>query len=67
MSPPAVTFNVPLTVEAARSSALASVRATLLPLAMPTAPKLLPALFKVMLLAAPAPRVVVPVTAIAPL
>ncbi len=65
-TPLVVTFKVPLTVEAARFSALASVRATLLPLVMPTVPKLFAALFKVMLLAAPAVRVVVPVTVRAP-
>ena len=58
---------MPETVEAPRSSALASRRLTLLPLVTATMLKLLAALFKVMLLAAPATKVVVPVTASAPL
>src|SRR5437016_2045469 len=67
ISPPAVTLNVPLTVEAARSSAFASVKATLLPLVIPTVVKLLPALLSVMLFPAPAASVVVPATVSAPL
>src|SRR5207344_1988990 len=66
-APLVVTPRVPDTVEAARSSALASRRLTLLPLVMPTVLKLFPALFKVMLLAAPAARVVAPTTLTAPL
>ena len=57
-----VTPKVPLTVDAARSRALASVSSTLLPVVMPTVLKLFAALLRVMLLAAPAARVVVPVT-----
>ncbi len=49
-----VTPKVPLIVEAARSNALASVSSTLLPLVIPTVLKLFAALFRVMLLAAPA-------------
>ncbi len=59
---------MPLTVEAPRIKALASARLTLLPLVMLTAPvKLLAALLKVMSLAAPAAKVVTPVTASTPL
>ena len=61
-APLVVTPKVPLTVDAARSRALASVSSTLLPLVMPTVLKLFAALLRVMLLAAPAARVVVPVT-----
>ncbi len=65
-APLVVTFNVPLTAEAARSSALLSTSVTLLPVAIPTVLKLLPALLRVMLLAAPAASVVVPVTVSGP-
>ncbi len=66
-APLVVTPKVPETVEAARSRALASVSATLLPLVIPTVLKLFAALFKVMLFAAPAFNVVMPVTVTAPL
>ena len=66
-APLVVTPKVPETVEAARSRALASVSATLLPLVMPTVLKLLPALLRVMLLAAPAFTVVAPATVSGPL
>ena len=56
--PPLVTVTFPLTVEAARFSALVSLSVTLFPLVMPTMLKLLAALFKVMSLAAPAASVV---------
>ncbi len=62
-----VKARLPLTVEAPRSRALASVSVTLLPLVIPTVLKLFPALLRVMLLAAPAASVVTPVTARAPL
>ncbi len=65
-APPVVTPRVPETVEAPRIRALVSVNATLFPLVMPTVLKLL-ALSRVMLLAAPAASVVVPVTISAPL
>ncbi len=65
-TPPLVTPNVPLTVDAPKISELISVRATLLPLVTPTVPKSFAALFKAMLLAAPAVRVVVPVTVSGP-
>ena len=55
-----VTPRVPLTVEAPRIRALVSFRLTLLPLVTATVLKLL-ALLRVMLLAAPAASVVVPV------
>ncbi len=57
-APLVVTPKVPETVEAPRSNALASRRLTLLPLVMPTVLKLFAALLRVMLLAAPAARVV---------
>src|SRR5436853_220743 len=66
-APLVVTPKVPETVEAARFRALASVRATLFPVVMPTVLKSLPTLFNVMLLAAPAARVVAPTTLTAPL
>ncbi len=62
-----VTPKVPETVEAPRIRAFTSVRATLLPLVMPTVLKLFAALFRVMLLAAPAASVVTPVTVSGPL
>ena len=65
--PPVVRARLPLTVEAPRFSAVASVSATLLPLVMPTVLKLFAALFSVILLMAPAARVVTPVTVTAPL
>ena len=58
--PPLVTVRFPLTVEAARFSALVSFSVTLLPLVMPTVLKLLAALVRMMLFPAPAVRVVVP-------
>src|SRR5438128_531831 len=66
-APAVVTPKVPEIVEAPRSRALASVRLTLSPLVTPTVLKSLPALLSVMLLAAPAARVVIPVTFRAPL
>ena len=66
-APAVVTPNVPLTVEAPKISALASVSATLLPFVTATVLKLLKALLSVMLFAAPAARVVTPVTLSAPL
>src|SRR5487761_378877 len=67
MAPFEVTPKVPLTVLAANTVARLLVNSTLLPLVIPTAPvNALPALFRVMLLAAPAARVVVPATVKAP-
>ena len=61
-----VTENAPLTVEAPRSIAPVSLSVTLFALVTPTVEKLL-LLSKVMLLATPAAKVVVPVTVRAPL
>src|SRR5689334_24425708 len=61
MAPLVVTVRPPLMVEAPRFRALMSLRVTLLPLTMLTVLKSL-ALSKVMLLAAPAARVVVQAT-----
>ncbi len=66
-APLVVTFSVPDTVEAPRSNAFASTNATLFPLVMPTVLKLFSGSVSVMLFAAPAANVVVPVTVTAPL
>ena len=67
IAPAVATPRVPLTVDAPRIKASASARLTLLPLVMPTAPKLLVEVVRVMLFAAPASRVVTPATVNLPL
>ena len=65
-APPAVRPKVPVIVEAPKIMAPASLKSTFPPLVTTTVEKLLAALFRVILLA-PAAKVVVPVTAKAPL
>ena len=67
IAPPEVTVRLPLIVEAPRSMAPVSLSVTFLPLTTLTALTKSLALLSVMLLAEPAVRVVVPVTARAPL
>ena len=67
MAPPAVTFRIPLTVEAPKLSASASMSVTLRPEVIATVEKLFPTESSVISLPAPAARVVVPVTTIFPL
>ena len=67
MAPPAVTLRVPLTVLAPSTIAFVSASVTLLALLMVTVLKSLVLLPSVMLLLLPAARVVLPVTASAPL
>ena len=58
-APPAVTLRLPETVDAPRSISLASRKSTLLPLLIFTVEKLLVSVLSVMLLAAPASKVVI--------
>ena len=67
IAPVVFTPSVPDTVDAPRTTALVSVKLTLLPLVMATVEKLLPAVFNVMSPPEPAASVVTPVTASAPL
>jgi hypothetical protein len=61
-APPALIVRFPLTVDAPKANALASVKKTALPLVIATVPKLLAAPVKVAELADPILRVVVPLT-----
>ena len=64
---PLLRFNAPLTVPAPRMTEFRPVILTLFPLVITTVPKLFAALLRVMLLAAPPTKVIVPGTTNAPL